>query len=234
MERLVPLLVQGVWHDPEGVHDSLWVDVLQRLMDEGTAPLQSAFNEAAEKARRFPAFIALAVMGMTALRRGRDDLLIRLSTEPECRNIYDSREMVPAAQELHYLKLANEDWVKQLPRWGTTRCLYPASHLFSADLRGYFKESISRDDEYTECFQTFEYRLGLIQEKLPGRHAISGEYAGERSWDGEVPRLEKSFRRQLERSRQIAKAWESFHGGADPLERSLVSHREVLKRYERW
>lgn len=234
MDRLALLLIQGVWHDPEGVHDSLWVDVLQRLLGEGTAPLQSAFNEAIEKARRFPAFIALAVMSMTALRRGRDGLLIRLSTQTESRNIYDSREKVPAAQELHYLKLANEDWIKQLPRWGGTRWLYPVSHLFGADLRGYFQESISREDECAESFQTFEYRLGLIQEKLPGRHAISGEYAGERLWDEDVPRLENSFRRQLERNPQVAAAWEKFYGGADALEQALLAHREVLRRYERW
>lgn len=233
MDRLVPLLIQGVRHDAEGVHDSLWIDVLQRLLDEGTAPLQSASNQAIENARRFPAFIALAVMGMTALRRGRDHLLIQLSTQAESRSIYDSRERVPAAQELHYLKLANEDWVQQLPRWDSTRWRHPVSHLFGADLRGYFRESIFREDEYMESFQTFEYRLGLIQERLPGRRAISGDYAGEYSWDGEVPWLENQFRRQLERNIQVATAWTRFYGGADAFEQALVAHREVLKRYTR-
>lgn len=234
MDHLAPILVTGVWHDTDAVHDQIWIDVVQRLVDEGTVPIHAAVNEAIEKARRFPAFIALAAMGMTAIRRGRDDLLLRLATQVEARNIYDSREVVPAAQELHYLRLANEEWIKQLPRWGTTGWLYPASHLFVTDLRAYFHELIPREDDYVGAFHSFEYRLGLIQEKLPGRHAISGEYAGEPSWDGETPRMENALRRQAQRNRAVASAWESFFGGSDELEQALMAHRDVLKRHERW
>jgi hypothetical protein len=45
MEQLAPLLQTGVRHHTDGVHDRLWLDVLQRLVDAGTAPLQS-FNQA--------------------------------------------------------------------------------------------------------------------------------------------------------------------------------------------
>lgn len=38
---LMHLLITGVWHDPEGVHDRLWLDVLQRLVDAGTKPIGS-------------------------------------------------------------------------------------------------------------------------------------------------------------------------------------------------
>ncbi|WP_345802886.1 SIR2 family protein [Microbacterium sp. AZCO] len=231
MKELSQLLATAVWHDVDGVHDRLWVDVLQKLVDAGTAPL-SSWNDALEMARRFPAFIALAIVGVTSIRRGRDDLIIRLATDAEGRNKYNQNEREPAAQSLHYLRLASDDWVDNLPRWGTQRWLYPTSHLFVTDLRGYFADSIPVDDEFQLAYQSFEYRLGLVQERTPGKHAISGEYVGEWRWEGDVPKMESALRRQIERGQ--APAWQAFYGGTAELETALVAQRETLKRYVRW
>jgi len=232
MEQLAQLLATGVWHDADGVHDRLWVDVLQRLVDAGTAPLASG-NDALEMARRFPAFIALAIVGVTSIRRGRDDdLLIRLATDAEGRNKYNPTEREPAAQSLHYRRLAADDWVKSLPRWGGQPWYYPTSHLFVTDLRGYFADMIPIDNEFQLAYQSFEYRLGLIQERTPGRRAIAGEYVGEWRWEGDVPKTESALRRQIERGR--APAWQVFYGGADELETALVAQRETLKGYVRY
>ena len=77
-------------------------------------------------ARRFPAFIAFAVIGVTSIRRGRDDdLLIRLATDVEGRSKHNQNEREPAAQALHYLRLASDDWLNELPRWGTQPWMYP-------------------------------------------------------------------------------------------------------------
>lgn len=234
MDLLAPLLINGVWHDQDGVHDSLWVDVVQELLDEGTAQPQSAFNRAAEKARRFPGFIAMGVIGITVLRRGRDDLFVRLSTEAETWDLFDTREKLPAAQILHYLELADPEWVQEFPRWEATRWHYPVSHLFGVDLRRYFRGSMLRDDEFVESFQTFEYRLGLIQEQLPGRHAIAGEYAGELGWVDEVPKSEMLFRKQIDRNQRVRNAWSAFFGGTKELEEAVLAQRDVLKRYVRY
>lgn len=231
MEQLALLLITGVWHDTDGVHDRLWLDVLQKLVDAGTAPL-SGWSDSLEMARRFPAFIALAVMGLTAFQRGRDDLLIRLAMEVESRNKYNQNEWEPAAQMLHYLRLANDDWINKLPRWGGQGWLYPLSHLFVTDLRSYFDELIPIDEEFGLKYQSFEYRLGLIQEKLPGKHAISGEYVGEWAWNGDTPKTEDELRRQFERGR--AAAWQALFGGTDELEQALVAQRDILKRYVKW
>lgn len=82
MDQLAELLITGVWHDRDGDHDHLCVDVLHRLVEAGSRS-ETSFNDALAMARRIPALVALAVMGMTATRRDRDGLLIRLSTEVE-------------------------------------------------------------------------------------------------------------------------------------------------------
>lgn len=231
MNQLAQLLVTGIWHDVEGVHDRLWVDVLQKLLDAGTAPL-SGWSDPLEMARRFPAFIALAVSGVTAIRRSRDDLLIRLATEVEGRNKYNQNEREPAAQALHYLRLAQDDWLNKLPRWSGEGWTYPTSHFFATDLRGYFIDLIPTNDEFELAYQSFEYRLGLIQQKTPGKRAVSGEYVGEWRWEGEIPKTETELRRQIERGR--AAGWVTFYGSADEFEQALVDQRETLKHYIRW
>lgn len=235
MEQLAPLLQTGVWHDTEGVHDRLWLDALQRLVDAGTASLQS-FNRALGAARLFPAYIALAVAGMTAIRRDREGLLIRLATEVEARPRVDYDQLLPAAHLLHYHRLAEEDWVNGLPRWNKTTWTYPQSHLFLTDIWRFFKDDNRSFNDFNVAYHGLEYRLGLIQEKTASgmfMSAISGEYVGERGWDrGGVPLAEIAFRRQLERSR--SDSWQTYLGGADEVDGALVAHREVIKRYKRW
>lgn len=233
MDQVSALLITGIWHDPDGVHDQLWLDVLQKLLDVGTATFSSA-NPMLEMARRFPAFITLSVAGVSAIRRGREGLLIQLASDVESRNKYNQNELEPAAQALHYLNLAEGEWVNGLPLWGnaTGRYLYPASHLFTAKLRGYFRDVVPAENDFDLAYWGFEYRLGLIQEATEGKHAMSGEYVGEWAWDGEVPKAEKELRRQLDRG-QIG-AWQGFFGGAEELENALVTQREVLKRYRKF
>lgn len=231
MEQLAQLLITGVWHDQDGVHDQLWVDILQKLVDAGTAFLQSS-NNALRPARLIPAFIALAVIGITTSRRDRDGLLIRLGTEVEGRLRIGMDDPMPAAQVLQYRRLMEEDWAKNLPRWGGQEWVYPVSHLFATDVRAFFTDMIPVDDDFETAYRFFEYRLGLIQERTPGNHAIRGEFIGEWAWRDEVPLAETAFRKQLERSR--SDAWLTFLGGPDEFDGVLTEYRAVLKRYVRW
>lgn len=236
MEQLAPLLAAGVWHDSDGTHDQLWIDVLQRLVDAGTTVPSHEWNSALYPARLFPAYIALAVCGMTAMRRDREGLLIRLAIEVEGRPKPSEDHLFPAAHLLHYLRLTEHDWVNALPRWDQTRWTYPPSHLFVTDLWRYFKDTYPGFDDYRSAYHGFEYRLGLIQEQKASNvflRAISGEYVGELAWghDG-IPLVETAFRKHIERSR--SQVWPAFLGGPDQVDSALVAHREVISRYKRW
>lgn len=231
MEQLAQLLITGVWHDSEGAHDGLWIDVLQRLVDTGTTLLGS-WNSALRSARLVPALIALSVMGIVATRRDRDGLLIRLSTEVEAVARLGGEDSSPAAQVLHSNRLFEDDLINNLPRWDGQGWQYPSSHMLATDLRTYFADVFPIDDDFLAAYRGFEYRIGLIQEHTPGYRAISGEYVGEWAWDGDTPKAETTFRRQLARSR--SDAWQRYYGGADELEAALLAQREILKRYQRW
>lgn len=231
MEQLAQLLITGVWHDSEGAHDGLWIDVLQRLVDTGTTFLQSS-NNALRPARLLPALIALSVVGVVATRRDRDNLLIRLSTEVEALVRIGAEDSSPAAQVLHSRRLFEDDWVNKLPRWNGQGWVYPSSHMLVTDLWAYFSDVFPANEDFVAAYRGFEYRIGLIQEHTPGYHAISGEYVGEWAWDGDTPKTETAFRRQLARSR--SDAWQRYYGGVEELESALLAQREVLKRYQRW
>ena len=233
---LIHLLVAGVWHDPEGDHDRLWVDIVQHLVDAGTAPLSSAMS-GLDTARLLPGLLALSAIGVVAARRGRDALFIRLCTEVSGRSRMGTSDAIPAAQLLYPSRILEASWVNALSRWGENgpRWTYPASHLMKADIRRFFDNYIPLESEYIEAFHGYEYRLGLIHERqqyAPGSwRATDGEYVGEWgwSWDDHIPLAEIAFRKQGERSSNWP--WNDFLGGAADVDQALLAHREVLKNY---
>ncbi|MET0886841.1 MAG: SIR2 family protein [Mycetocola sp.] len=232
MDQLAALLIEGVWHDSSGVHDRLWVDVVQRLVDAGAA-FPNQFNQVLRAVQLIPALVAVAVISITGTRRNREGLLLTITTEVEGKTHPGVEQRANAAQVLHYQRLLTDDWAKNLPRWsGTNGWLYPTSHLFTTEVRRFFTDLIPDEEEFLEAYRGFEYRIGLIQEFTPGHHAISGEYAGEWAWRGEEPRAELSLRRQAERGHTTA--WDSFLEGKLTLDEALIAHREVLKRLQRW
>lgn len=233
MEQLAPLLIEGVWHDSEGVHDQLWVDVIQRLTDAGASFPQS-YHQALRSARLIPAFIAMAVISITGTRRNREDLLLHICAAVEG-SVHPPgmAERVSVAQLAHYGRILPDDTAKGLPRWaGTNGWVYPTSHLFTIGVRRFFGDVIS-DDEWEAAYRGFEYRLGLIQESTNGYHAMSGEYVGDWAWTGDQPQAEIDLRRRADRGQ--AAAWEEFFQkeGAQ-LDDALTTHRGVIKRYQRW
>lgn len=232
---LMHLLITGVWHDPDGVHDRLWLDALQRLVDAGTAPIGSC-TSGLDDARLYPALLAHTAIGVTAVRRGREALVIRLSTEVEGRGRMGTSDPIPVAQLLHPNRILEDSWVNAMPRWSETRWHYPASHLLKADTRTVFQDLIPLEQDYVQAFHGFEYRLGLVQQTqqdVPGAYrALSGEYVGEHSWswdDPPVPVVEVEFRKAIERSRD--QEWADYLGGTDKFNQTLLDHREVLKPY---
>lgn len=234
---LLHLLVTGVWHDPEGAHDQLWLDALQRLVDAGTTPISSC-TTGLDDARLFPALLAHFAMGVAAVRRGREALIIRLGTEIEGRGRMGTSDPMPLAQLLHPNRVLNDSWINAMPRWGRQNWLYPSSHLLKNDIRVVFEDVVPLEPDYVQAFHGFEYRLGLIQEfqqNTPSAYrALSGEYVGESSWswdDPPVPSAEVEFRKSIERNRGLE--WANYLGGVDKFDQALLKHREVLKTYRK-
>ncbi len=236
---LTHMLITGVWHDPDGIHDQLWIDVLQRLVDAGTAQLNSV-TPGLDDARLWPALLATTAIGVAAVRRDRERLIIRTATEVHGRGGMGYDEPAPSAQLLHPNKLLSKSWVEAMPRWGKDSAgwLYPSSHLLKADIRPFFEDLILDYKDYEETFHGYEYRLGLIQESDEGAgsyRALDGEYVGRQRWtrderEGDVPRVELAFRAAANRSRNWP--WRDFIG-EEHYGDIIEAHREVLQHYRR-
>ncbi|MCS5735092.1 SIR2 family protein [Herbiconiux daphne] len=234
---LLPLLITGLWHDTDGTHDQLWLDVLQRLVDAGTTPVNSA-TQVVAAARLIPAHLALATMGVAAAARGRESLFIRAATTIEGRTQMGHGEAVPSAQLLHANHVFASGLIKVMPRWGDTRWVYPISHLLLTDLRVFFADFIRLDADFVAAFHGYEYRIGLIQSQLAidgyGYSPADGEYVGERGWSfasDRKPLAEITFVREA--SRRADWPWPEYLGGPDGLEKVLEAHRELLRSYSR-
>lgn len=115
---LLDLVVTGIWLDPDGDHDGLWMDVLTRLVDAGAARLSSGTSEFIE-ARLYPALLTLYAVGVSAVRRDRDALLIRLLTGVQGRSRMGTGDPLLAAQLLHVDRV--------LKAAGSTNCLAGAA-----------------------------------------------------------------------------------------------------------
>lgn len=232
VKPLAHLLVTGIWHDPEGVHDTLWCDVLQRLIDAGTTPASPTIKEL-DDARLWPALLALTAMGVAAVSRYRDPLIIRLTTEVHGRRAAYHGSL-PAAQLLHPRRIFDGGWINYTGRWNGSLRAWPASSLLRIDTRHFFESVIPLEDGYTEAFHGYEYRLGLIHEHTQGPaayRALSGEYALDTQWSSEgskMPLAEAAFQKAGDRSQDWP--WPAFLGPAN-IDDVLLKHREVLDRY---
>jgi hypothetical protein len=231
---LIHMLIAGAWHDTDGIYDQLWEDTLQRLVDAGTGPV-SPVSSGLDSARLWPALLATTAIGVAAVRRDRERLLIRLASNVQGRGQMGTGPVLPSSQLLHTRRVLDPTWVNALPRWGENHrgWVYPASHLLKADIRPFFDELIPVEANYVESFHAYEYRLGLIhmtEQKVSSSYrAHSGEYLGDPDWwdDSEAPVAEQAFRRAADRSRDWP--WQEFLNVAD-LDEALIPHREVLKR----
>ena len=236
---LLHLLVTGIYHDRAGEHTDLWVACIQRLLEARTRP-QGAFNEVLEKARHYPALLALRTAGIVAVHTNRDDVLLRLLTEPKWREHFGRQARSPALHVLHEYRVVEPNVVNAMQRWGGTQWFYPLSRLLREELREPLGEIISDDEEYTWANDRYEYRVALAQHTAPdvvgSYRAAPGEFIGEMRWDrGGTggPFAETDFRATAEQAGERWPWW-SVVGGPDALDDVLTSLRATLARMQQW
>jgi len=237
IRQLCALLVTGVWHDPEGDHDRLWMDVLEHLIHASAALHTGRIQQVLDDARLYPALLVHAVMGVAATRRGRDALLIKLATKVMGIILAGTMIRLPACQIIHPHRVLDGNGVNALPRWNGERWKYPVSHLLKADVCALIEDFVPEDD-YVEVFHGYEYRMSLLHERTNaaysgGYHAGPGEYVGEQrwSWDNrDVPLAEIAFREVGQHAPEWP--WVSIFGGEAAYDQALIDHRAVLGRYK--
>jgi hypothetical protein len=237
VRQLCALLVTGVWHDAEGDHDRLWMDVLERLIQTSTALRTGRIRHELDQARLYPALLVHAAMGVAATRRGRDALLIKLAIEIAGTIMAGTVIRLPACQIIHPYRVLDDNGVNALPRWKGNRWTYPVSHLLKADVRALIEDLIPGDD-YEDVFHGYEYRMSLLHEITNATHqgtypAGPGEYVGERNWswdNRDMPLAEIAFREAGQHA--LDWPWFALLGGEATYDQTLISHRAVLERFK--
>lgn len=238
--QLCALLVTGVWHDPDGSHDRLWMDVLERLLDAGTTSRMGVpIQQPLDQTRLYPPLLVQTAVGIAATRRGREALLIKLATEVIGTVTAGMKTRLPACQVIHPYRVLDKDWVNDLPRCNGGTWTYPLSRLLKADVRAIVGDLIPEDDDYVDTFHGYEYRMSLLHETTNATYsgaayrAMSGEYVGEHGWsweDRNVPLAEIAFRDTGQRAADWP--WVRLLGGEDAYDQALVDHRAVLKNFK--
>ena len=231
------LLVSGVRHDREGAHVDLWVECLQRLM-QARRPFEGGFNEYLDKARHYPALMALRLAGVASMLAGRDEVLLRLLTEPSWRDRYANNARIPAGQALHEGRVFGYGGLVALPRWNGQRPYYPVSRMLREDLREPLRDLLPDDEEYDWQHDQYEYRAALYQFRTPAiaEHygPEAGLFIGEWRWDQGTgaPTAELEFRAAAA-SAPDTWPWWPIVGGPGNLEQALLDLRAELQSMKR-
>ncbi|MBQ3358479.1 MAG: SIR2 family protein [Microbacterium sp.] len=226
MTKLAALIVEGVWHDREGTHDQLWFDVIARLIAAANTP-DSRATRATIDGRRIPALVAFAVLGITAMRRGREQLFIDVATTVEGWDSVRDKRPFLTAHYLHYWGIADAEWVNCLPRWGGSQFKYPVGYLLNAGIRGLLRDRIPEDYEFARVFRDWEYRWALIVGLTEGYAALPGTFLDEWTWFTDVPNVEARFVDWRKYTNDLV--WERFFTRHDlSMEAALEQTREQL------
>lgn len=225
---LATLVSVGVWHDQDGTHDQLWLDVMTRLVN-ASRDNETTTQQWLTAARLWPALLVFASAGVAATQRGRGSLLIRMSTSVQRERLNNAR--TTAVELLHPEYLIPESAVLKPPNG--QRWLYPASHQLLTTLRNLFDSLIPDDDEFTRAFHGWEYRLSLILSRLgkpdPRPRLYSGEYLRAFEWaDREPPETQTEFGQSANSDRQSI--WLEYLG-AENLDEYLQQHAQNLRPY---
>jgi NAD-dependent SIR2 family protein deacetylase len=228
---ILSLLIEAIHYD-DGTHTHLWCEVIQWLLDAR----QFKQYTAVDRLQHYPALLALRTMGITAIRHGRDGVLIESLTRPRWKDPFSRVTFTSAAQVLNMNHVLDGIPINNLPRWGGQGWQYPPSHLLKIVMEQQLVDSDINLDRYNQLCADVEYRTGFVQHLLPPEpgqlRPNSGEYAGEWGWDAdEVPSAENRFRDDL--ARNGANAWAAILGERS-LEDELVNFRKTVRNYIRY
>lgn len=189
-DTLLHMLAQGDHLDRHRQHSDLWVWVIQQLLGARPRTANGQMqNEVWVNLHHYPAALALKAASLAAVAAGRDDVLLRLLTEPTWREEFGGQQERPAWDILHDYRTMDPQVINAFPRWGSTAgWLYPQSHLLKAELRAVLLPILGDEIAYEHLYLRTEYRTAIVQHRCDtGRfRAAPGEFIGEWQWDGDV------------------------------------------------
>lgn len=233
---LLGLLSLGVFHDVDRIHHRLWVEVVQKLLDAGTARFDGPVQDNLDKARRYPALLAMTTMGIVGITKGDERLLFKLFTEPQGFLWQVNRSDIPAGYALVPYGVLNGELINETSE---QKWRYPVSHYLKPVVVELVEDFVVRD-RFLEAFNGYEYRLSLIlnsglltSRKLSG---YAGEFASyETGWTFANPReliVEQQFRQAAPKTPDWP--WFDALDTVGNHEEIIAKLNETLKTHRDW
>lgn len=237
---LLELVCTGVRYDRDVAHTDTWVAGLQALLTARPRPIPGQpYQDLLERLRHYPALLYLRAAGTVAVARDRDQVLIRLMTEPTWRAPMLADSRISATQALHEWRLFEPEILGKYPRF-TAKWFWPASVLLREDLREVVAPFLPDSDEYEQACDDYEYRVALLtqmSQSEPGAYqAAPGMFMGERRWEWDNlrrPHAEVTFQTRADRADDTWPWWQVL-GGRTGLAVVLAELREHLRKMRRF
>jgi hypothetical protein len=160
-EVLCAIITTGCYWG-ERQHLSNWTACLERLSNLPSVGGNNVWGNL----RYYPALLGLYAGGIAALAANRYDTLASLLTTPKV-NRWDHE--VPLVLAINPYRVLNHDDSKMLPGYANSAIRF--SHYLSTVpcLHEPLLEFLPRDAQFEECFDRFEYLLGLVHMDLSAR-----------------------------------------------------------------
>ena len=160
LEILQNLLVHGCALG-KTEHEGIWTEVVERMArvpetEDGAVRSGGLWH--------YPAMVLFYTIGLIAVARQRTELLARLLSAPQGRNLYETKPLLVA-----FDWIGMHRYVESIKERGT--CVPLSEHL-SDTLREPVRRYVPDAGQYDECFDRFEYIRALVYmdlEKKVGR-----------------------------------------------------------------
>jgi hypothetical protein len=151
-ELLINLVVTGMWWGDDSQRPT-WRSVFTRLVSQSDAlpGYQSPIN-----LKLYPALLATYAGGIACCGAGNYGLLYELLNG--ARVVFPDKKPALGA-ELHPSVVVEKTTAQLLPGWHSRHT--PSSDHLCQQLRPLFKDLLSEDSEYEDCFDRFEYLFAL-------------------------------------------------------------------------
>lgn len=233
---LLALLAHGMFHD-DNTHDTLWIDILQDLLDLRVSLQTGTVYDAVWHLHHYPALLAFDVLGYIAIAQGRDGFFVRLCDTPRWKSPYGDEER-PASDVLHAERVLNGAEINTLPSTvaqSSSGWIYPESHYIKTVLRPIITQ-VGRPAEFPRIFADLEYRTAVTQwvrpKELRESWPLGGEYLLDRQMRQDVSEVEQRLRAVMGDGTNLTAWW--IRAGRTVADTNLLALREELKTRRRW
>lgn len=232
-ELLLSLMINGCyWGNKE--HEKLWVRCLERIANP-VREKEGGYYDVWLNLKLYPALLLLYGGGIASVAAEKYNTFSAFLSRVKIRGRSDDR---PAFLSLNAVNIMEKQFGQMLP--GMERKYTPLSDHLYGYLRRFLREFLPDEIHYEECFDKFEYLLGLVvadrREKEVGRVWGPAGRFGWRYADNYDKSIMNKLEQEIERgaSPLIDSLMESglFEGSADRFKHIKKSFDAFIKRLD--